>query len=100
MGGKSTGTFTVAGGVGVFDGEVVNLPAPFPAADLRGGRLIDPAPFLRLIFGPSGTTAGPGSHGNGPGSTNSAGCTKNQPPRPVLSPTCGHFVFLVPTARR
>ena len=27
MGGQSTGTFTIANGVGVFDGEVVDVPA-------------------------------------------------------------------------
>ncbi len=45
------------------------------------------------IFGPLGPTAGPGSPGNGSGSKNSAGCAKNQPRRPIMSPIRGHFVF-------
>ncbi len=61
--------------------------------------MINPAPGFRPIFGPSGRTAGPGSPGNGPGSKNSAGCAKNQPWRPILSPFRGHFVFLGPAAK-
>ncbi len=48
------------------------------------------------LFGPPGPPGGLRSPGNGPGSKNSAGCTKNQPRRPILSPICGHFVFLGP----
>ena len=63
-------------------------------ADLREDKMINPASDFGPIFGPSGPTAGPGSLGNGPGLKNSAGCTKNQPRRPIISPICGHFVFL------
>ncbi len=62
--------------------------------------MISPAPGFWQIFGPLGPTASPGSPGNGPGSENSAGCPANQPLRPILSPIRGHFVFLVPTAKR
>ncbi len=62
--------------------------------------MIKPAPGFRLICGPLGLPGGPGSPGNGPGSKNSAGCTRNQPRRPIQSPIRGHFVFLGPTAKR
>ena len=77
-------------------------------ADLREDKLINEkredeiiklAPGFRPIFGPSGPTAGPGSHGTGSGSKDSAGCTKNQPRRPVLRPVRGYFVFVVPAAK-
>ncbi len=55
--------------------------------------MITPAPGFWPIFGPPGPTAGPGSHGNGPGSKNSAGCTKSQPRRPIIGPSRGYFVF-------
>jgi hypothetical protein len=55
------------------------------------GRMINLAPGLWQIFGPLGPTAGPGSLGMGPGSKNSAGCTKSQPRRLILSPIRGHF---------
>jgi hypothetical protein len=51
--------------------------------------MINPAPGFWSISDPWG----PGSPGNGPGSKNSAGCTKNQPRRPMISPIRGHFVF-------
>jgi hypothetical protein len=54
--------------------------------------MINPAPFVWPIFGSLGPTAGPGHPGNGPGSTNSAGCTKHQPRRRILSPIRGHFL--------
>ncbi len=66
-------------------------------ADLRGDKMINPAPGFWPIFGPLGPTAGPG---NGPGSKIGAGCTKNQPRRPILSPIRRHFVFLGPTAQK
>ncbi len=65
-------------------------------ADLREDTTINPAPGSWPIFGPLEPTAGPGSPGNGPG----AGCTKNQPRRPILRPIRGHFVFLGPSAKR
>ncbi len=57
--------------------------------------MINSAPGFWTIFGPLGPTAGHGSPGNGPGSKNSAGSTKNQPRSPILSAIRGHFVFLV-----
>ncbi len=71
------------------------LPAAVPWADLREDKIINPAPGVWPIFGPLGHTAGPGSSGYGPGSKNSAGCTKNQP---RLSPIRGQLVVLRPTA--
>ncbi len=65
-------------------------------ADLREDNMIHPAPDFWPMLGPLG---GPGSPGNGPGSKNSAGCTKNQPRRPNLSPIRGQIVFLGPTAK-
>ncbi len=67
--------------------------------DLREDKMIYPAPDLGPIFGHLGPTAGPGSPGNGLGSENSAGCTKNQPRRPILSLIRVYFVFLGPTAK-
>ncbi len=58
--------------------------------------MIDPALGFWPIFGPLGPTAGPGSPGNGPASKNGAGCTKNQPRRPIISPIRVHFVFRGP----
>ncbi len=69
-------------------------------ADLREDKMINPAPGFWPIFGPLGPTAGPGNPRNSPGSKNSAGCTKNQPRRPLLSLIHRHFVFLGPTAKR
>ncbi len=51
-------------------------------------------------LGPPGLPGGPGSPGNGPGSTNRAGCSKNQLRRPIIRPIRAHFVFLGPTAKR
>ncbi len=51
--------------------------------------MINPAPGFGPNFGPLGPTAGPGSLGNGFGSKNNAGCTKNQPRRPIISPVRG-----------
>ncbi len=61
--------------------------------------MINPAPGFWQSFGPLGPMVGPGSPGNGPGSKNSAGCAKNQPRRPILSPIRGHFVFSGPTPK-
>ncbi len=55
--------------------------------------MINPAPGSWPIFSPLGPTAGPGRSGNGPGTKSSAGCTNNQPRRPIQSPIRGHFVF-------
>jgi hypothetical protein len=54
--------------------------------------MIHQAPFFLPTFGPLGPTAGPGSHGTGSGSKNSAGHT-NQP-RPSLIPFVGTLCFL------
>ncbi len=62
--------------------------------------MINPAPVFLAIFGPLGPTAGPGSPGMGSGSKNIAGCAKNQPRRPILSPVRGYFVVLVQAAKR
>ena len=59
--------------------------------DLREDKMINPAPGFWPIFGPLGPTAGPGSPGHGPGSKHNAGCTNNQPRRPILSPIRRHF---------
>ncbi len=67
---------------------------------LREAKMINPASGFWTILGPPGPPGGPGSSGNGPGSKKSAGCTKDQPGRPILSPIRGHFVFLGPTAKR
>jgi hypothetical protein len=69
-------------------------------ADPREDKMINPASGLWSIFSSLGPTAGPGSPGNGHGSKNSAGCTKNQPRRPLISPMRWHFVFLGRTAKR
>ncbi len=66
-------------------------------ADLREDK-IDPAPGFWPMLGPLGPPAGTGS-GNGPGSKNKAGCTKNQPRRPIISPIRWHFAFWGPTAK-
>ena len=57
---------------------------------------VNPAPGFRPTCDPSRAR----EPENGPGSQNSAGCTKNQPRRPIIRPTRGHFVFLGPTAKR
>ncbi len=67
--------------------------------DLREDKKINQAQGFRPMFGPLGPTAGPGSPGNGPGSKNSTGCTKDQPRKPILSPTRGHFCVFGPTAK-
>ncbi len=61
--------------------------------------MINPAPGFWPIFSPVGPAAGPGSLGTGSGSKHIAGCTKNQPRRPILRPVLGYFVFLVPAAK-
>ncbi len=68
-------------------------------AELREDKMINPAPDFWPIFGPLRPTAGPGSPGIGPCSKKSAGCAKNQPRRPILSPIRWHFVFSGPTAK-
>ncbi len=61
---------------------------------LRGDKMINLAPDFWPIFGPLRPTAGPGSPGKGPGSKHSAGFTKHQLRRPILSPIRAYFVFL------
>ena len=63
----------------------------------REDTMKNPAPGFWTIFGPLGPPAGPGSLGNRPGSKNSAGCTKNQPRRPILKPhvAFAHCVLVV-----
>ncbi len=61
--------------------------------------MINAAPGFWPIFGPLGPTAGRGCLGTGSDSKHDAGCTKNQPRNPILSPIRGHFVFLGPTAK-
>jgi hypothetical protein len=51
------------------------------------------APGFWPIFGLLGPMAGPGSLGNGSGSKNTAGCTKNLPRRPIISPVRGTLCF-------
>ncbi len=53
---------------------------------------MNPAPGFWPIFGPPGPPGGPGSPGTGPGSKSSAGCAKNQTPRPILSPIRGYLL--------
>jgi hypothetical protein len=55
--------------------------------------MINPDPGFWPTFGPLGPTAGPESPRSGPGSKDSAGCTNNQPRRPIPSPIRAHFVF-------
>jgi hypothetical protein len=62
-------------------------------ADLREDKMSGPG--FSADFRPLGAHGGPGTLGNGPGSKNSAGCTKHQTRRPIISPIRGHFVFLV-----
>ena len=62
--------------------------------------MISPAQGFWPIVSPFGPTACAGSPGNGPGSKSSAGCTENQPRRPIMSPICRHFMVLGPTAKR
>jgi hypothetical protein len=62
-------------------------------ADRGEETLINPGPGLWPIFGPR---RAPGV-GNGPGSTNSAGCTNNHPPQ-TNSKSHSWAVFLGPTA--
>ncbi len=76
-----------------------NIKSAVVCVDLREDKMINPAQGFWPIFGPLGPTAGPGSPGNGRGSTNSAGCNKNQPRIPTLSPMRGHFAILGPTAK-
>lgn len=48
MGGKSTGTFTESGGLGVFDGEVVDVPS-LKAPGFIKASVVDMRPFGRIF---------------------------------------------------
>jgi hypothetical protein len=82
--------------VRVFDTSF--LQGGYNWADVGRDKKINPASGFGPMFGPLGPTAGAGSRGTGSGSKSSAGCTNNQPRRPILSPIRGYFVFLGPTA--
>jgi hypothetical protein len=57
------------------------------------GRIKRQLRMFRLIFRPPGPTLGTGSPENGSGSKTRAGCTTNQPRRPILTPVCGYSVL-------
>ena len=63
----------------------------------REDTMKNPAPDFWTIFCPLRPPAGPGSLGNRPGSNIGAGCTKNQPRRPILKPHVApaHCVLVV-----
>ncbi len=56
-------------------------------ADAREDKLVNLAPGFGRISALRGPRGGFGSPGNGPGSKKNAGCTSNQPRRPILGPT-------------